>query len=137
MRMCAYLEAQGIDTKRAQRVSWQVEKLARTATILNALDVVFNTTHVFHDVDKVFEMRDMLEVDVYMQCTEEIVWDRFQLLGDQYVDVDDARSVVALAKSACRYDPTRPVLAGEGDGPAPVFCDEGRRRGGGERGAGL
>jgi hypothetical protein len=104
LRICAYLDAQGIDTKRAMRATYHVEKLARKMVILNALDIVFNTTTVFA-ADKPFELKDVMQCEIYMQCTEEMIWFAFQMLSDQFLDVDAARPVVAIAIAEAKYTP--------------------------------
>lgn len=97
------LAPKGIDltlTRNMQRV----QLLARTLTILNALEMVFHlpSSPVYN---KPFEWDHFLKLIPFMVCTEEIAITAITMMSEQYIMSGEEIILRDLADKICRYPP--------------------------------
>ncbi len=106
-----FLERSGFDTS-ALRDYHKIMNQMRTLTIINAIVICFFTTLVF-PVGKRFELKDILEVERYMFCTEEIAILAFTQLSCLYIDPTESDIIKCLARAGASYEYNHPTLLGK------------------------
>ena len=111
-----YLEQHGITSASEPRNVTRMKNTARTLCILAAINQTFQhemknpADAVGTYENKAFQLRDLLSVEKYLVCTEEIVFFTVKLLEDQYVNPLLPALMKAIAKE-CNYTEARDQLA--------------------------
>tara|TARA_B100000787_G_scaffold169277_1_gene160019 strand:- start:137 stop:3121 length:2985 start_codon:yes stop_codon:yes gene_type:complete len=99
----AWLAPKGIDLTLTRNMA-RVEYLARTMTILNALELTFHNPS--SDVyNQPFHMNQFLKLVPYLFCTEEIAVTAITLMSEQYVMKGESIILKDLAEKVCKYPP--------------------------------
>ena len=99
LKMAAHFSGCGYDTTHAIRGFEQMAKYTRSMTIMAAINVVFNTQRVFAP-NKPFEMKDVLEIEPYLACDEEIAAFCFSSLSNMFVDPAQVRSLLRYSRES-------------------------------------
>ena len=96
--MIGFLEEKGVvNIANVGRDVSRLKNAARTITIINAVDEVFNTPGKMH-WGKPFKFDMLCDVKNGLFCTEEIAWFTFGLLKDMFVDTEECPLLCGLAK---------------------------------------
>lgn len=96
--MIGFLEEKGlVNVANVGRDVSRLKNAARTLTIINAIDDVFNTPGKVH-WGKPFKFDMLMDVKNALFCTEEIAWFTFSLLKDMFVDQEECPLLCGLAK---------------------------------------
>ena len=110
-RALSYLYHQrGIHETKLPRHFARMFNTARTLTILYAIEYVFNRSNF---ADGEYTEEQLMEVEPYLVCTEEIAMFTLTLTQEQYINPTTPHIIEVIAKDLCKYtQPCQPP--GEG-----------------------
>jgi hypothetical protein len=113
-----YLYDKGICDAKQPRHFIRLINTARTLTIMNAIEILFNRSD---EMKGEFSVEQVVQVEPYLVCTEEIAYFTLSLLQDMFINPIRPYVVEVIAKHFCNYTSSKCVGAMYADETQPNY----------------